>query len=426
MRKILEILRLKFQHGLSGRAIALAVCAALSTVQDCLRRFAGSGLTWPVTLDEAALEALLYPQERVVDQTLPDFAAVAARLSSFKGMTRERVWQEYRQTQPEGLSYSAFCASFARFLGLQKLSAKQFHAPGSAMFVDYAGPALFITDGYNGVRTAVRVFVAALGYSHAIFACATPGERTVNWLDGHVQALHYFGGVPEKIVPDNAKGLVPKTCRYEPVLNPSYIDFARHYDCAVVPGRVRRPQDKAKVENAVQILERALFPELMAATFFDIESLNSALREGIDRVNAKPFQKRDGSRHSRLLEEREALKPLPVTPYEFAQWKRAKVQLDYHVADQTRDSRKNRSQERAGAQSAGGSSAKVRHCGRPECGTKPNTGQSKKSESSKGWSAERWRGTEPGSVEKSQENTAHRTVRFRKFPTSSRALFRSS
>ena len=177
MRKILEILRLKFEHQLSGRAIALAVCAVLSTVQDCLRRFARSGLTWPVALDEAALEALLYPRERVVNQALPDFAAVAVRLNSFKGMTRERVWQEYRDTQPEGLSYSAFCASFARFLGLQKLSAKQFHAPGSAMFVDYAGPALFITDRHTSVRTAVRVFVAAMGYSHAIFAHATPGER---------------------------------------------------------------------------------------------------------------------------------------------------------------------------------------------------------------------------------------------------------
>ena len=157
------------------------------------------------------------------------------------------------------------------------------------MFVDYAGPPLFVTDRHTGVRCAVRVFVAALAYSHAIFAHATPGERTMDWLDGHVQALTYFGGVPDKIVPDNAKGLVPKSCRYEPVLNPAYLDFARHYDCAVVPAWVRRPQDKAKVENAVQILERALFPELMAATFFDLESLNAALREGIDRVNAKPF-----------------------------------------------------------------------------------------------------------------------------------------
>jgi transposase len=260
MRKILEILRLKFEHGLSGRAIALAVCAALSTVQECLRRFSTSGLVWPITLDETALEALLYPREVVVDQTLPDFAAVEIRLRSFKGMTRERVWQAYRMAQPEGLSYSAFCASFARFLGLQKMSAKQFHAPGSAMFVDYAGPALFITDRHTSVRTAVRVFVAAMGYSHAIYAHATPGERTLDWLNGHVHALTYFGGVPEKIVPDNGKGVVSKACRYEPVLNPAYIEFARHYDCAVVPARVRRPQDKAKVENAVQILERALFP----------------------------------------------------------------------------------------------------------------------------------------------------------------------
>jgi transposase len=331
MRKSLEILRLKYEHGLSGRAIALSVCCALSTVQECLRRFGLSGLRWPLELDEAALEAKLYPAMVVLNGCEPDFASVAARLRSFKGITRERVWQEYRERYADGLSYSAFCAGFAKFMGEQKLVARQWHPPGSAMFVDYAGPSLFITDRQGGERRAVRVFVASLGFSHAIFAQASLTETTADWLDGHVQAFAYFGGVAAKVVPDNPKSLVQKSCRYEPELNPAYVELARHYGCAVVPARVRRPKDKAKVENAVLMVERGLFPDLLAQTFFDVASLNRALLAGLERLNAKPFQKRDGCRHSALLEERAALLPLPDRPYEYARWQRAKVALDYHV-----------------------------------------------------------------------------------------------
>lgn len=333
MRKILEILRLKFEQGLSGRAIAVAVCAALSTVQECLRRFAASGLGWPLPpeLDEAALEARLYPAPVVVDVALPDYAAVLKRLSSFKGMTRQQVWREYREGDPEGLSYSAFCAGLARFMGEQRLSARLVHAPGAVMFVDYAGPPLFVTDRRTGAQQAVRVFVAALGHSGAIHATATVGETTRDWLEGHVRALAYFGGVPAKIVPDNARAVVSKPCRYEPELNPAYTAFAQHYGCAVVPARVRKPKDKALVENAVQIVERQLYPALLKQQFFDLASLNTALWAGVEALNGQPFQKREGSRLDALVEERLALQSLPAMPYEHAEWKRAKVHLDYHV-----------------------------------------------------------------------------------------------
>jgi transposase len=333
MRKILEILRLKFEHGLSGRAIALSVCAALSTVQECLRRFVASGLGWPLPsdMDEATLEARLYPTPEVSAVSEPDWNAVLKRLSSFKGMTRQQVWREYREQHPDGLRYSAFCAGLARFVGEQKLSARQVHAPGSVMFVDYAGPPLFVTDRRSGVRQPVRVFVAALGHSGAVHATATPGETTRDWLEGHVRALGYFGGVPLKIVPDNARAVISRSCRYEPEVNPAYTALAQHYGCAVVPARVRKPKDKAKVENAVQIVERQLFPALLERSFFGLEQLNAALWAGIDVLNGQPFQKREGSRMSALIEERLALKPLPVQAYEHAQWKRAKVPLDYHI-----------------------------------------------------------------------------------------------
>lgn len=332
MRKILEILRLRFEADLSGRAIALAVCVALSTVQDCLRRFAASGLSWPVDLDEAALEARLYPRVASVPVSpLPDFAAIQAALVGHKAMTRRHLWERYRAECPDGLGYSAFCAHLARFVGQQKLVLRREHAPGAAMLIDYAGPALFVIDRHTGEAQPVRLFVAVLGYSNYTFALATPGETTADWLAAQVAALEAFGGVPEAVIPDNPKALISRACRYEPELNPAYQDFARHYGIAVLPARVRKPRDKAKAETAVQIVERALMPTLLARQFFSLAELNVAIATLIAELNARAFQKLPGSRASWFEDERGTLVPLPVTPYAYAQWKQAKVHLDYHV-----------------------------------------------------------------------------------------------
>jgi len=332
MRKILEILRLHYEHGASGRAIAQAVCVALATVQDCLRRFVQSGLTWPVELDEAALTARLYPPApRRESPALPDFIAIQQALVGHKATTRQHLWQRYREQHPDGLGYSAFCAHHARFAGQQKAVLRRAHAPGAALLIDYAGPPLHITDRLTGELRAVRVFVAVLSYSNYTFACATLGETTQDWLSAQAAALSALGGVPAAIIPDNVRALVSRPCRYEPELNPAYQDFARHYDVAVLPARVRKPRDKAKVETAVQIVERALMPDLLAQTFFSLDELNGALRDRIAALNARPFQKLPGSRDSAFAEDRSALKPLPAQPYEYAQSQRCEVHPDYHV-----------------------------------------------------------------------------------------------
>ena len=332
MRKILEVLRLHFEAKVSGRAIALAVCVSLSTVQDCLRRFVASGLAWPVDLDEAALEARLYPREAVVPAVpAADFAAIQKALLGHKAMTRRHLWEQYRGEQPDGLRYSAFCAHYAVFAEQQKLILRRTHAPGAAMLIDYAGPALYVIDRLTGQQQPVRLFVAVLGYSNYTFACATPGETTADWLGAQVAALEAFGGVPETAIPDNPKAIISRACRYEPELNPAYQDFAQHYAIAILPARVRKPRDKAKAETAVQIVERALMPILLAQQFFALGDLNAAIKALIAELNARAFQKLPGTRCSWFAEERGLLRPLPVNRYEYAQWKQAKVHLDYHV-----------------------------------------------------------------------------------------------
>lgn len=332
MRKILEILRLHFDHHASGRAIARAVCVALATVQECLRRFHAAGLTWPSDLDGAALEALLYPPPpRSPDRPLPDFPAIQKALAGHKAMTRRHLWEAYRTQHPDGLGYSAFCEHYAVFLAQQQTVLRRVHRPGEALLVDYAGPCLYVTDRKSGERTAVRLFVAVLGYSNYTFACVTPGETTQDWLCAQTAALQALGGVPEAVVPDNPRALVSRACRYEPDLNPAYQDFARHYDVAILPARVRKPRDKAKVETAVQIVERALMPALLAQTFFSLADLNAEIRTRVAALNAKPFQKLPGSRDLAFAEERAHLRALPPRPYEYAAWSRHTVTPDYHV-----------------------------------------------------------------------------------------------
>jgi transposase len=206
------------------------------------------------------------------------------------------------------------------------------YRPGEKLFVDFAGPSMPITDRLTGEIKPASIFVAVLGYSNYTFACATAGQTTADWLGGQRAALEFFGGVPQAVVPDNPKAIVTRACRYEPDLNPAYQDFARHYGTAVIPARVRRPRDKAKVEGGVLIVERWILARLRHAVFFSLAELNATIAELIDELNARAFKKLPGNRLSRFInEERAHLQPLPAKPYEFATWKKARVHLDYHV-----------------------------------------------------------------------------------------------
>jgi len=336
VRKIKEVLRLD-AAGITDQGIAQSVGCSRSTVQECLRRARAAGISWPVPdgVDDAALEAQLYPPPIAASATAPepDFPEIAAELTR-KHVTRRLLWREYRQRHPNGLGYTAFCVHFRRWrktIGAAVTLVRE-HVPGEQLFVDYSGDPAYWVDRATGERRAARLFIAAWGFSHKLFAVATATEKTEDWLSAHVAALTAFGCAPASIVPDNASAIVRRACRYEPDLNPEYRDLAEHYGLAILPARVRKPRDKAKVEGAVLIGQRRILGALRDATFFSLGELNAAIAVIVAEINAEPFQKRQGSR-SQLFEqyERPAAKPLPARPYEYARWRRSVVHRDHHI-----------------------------------------------------------------------------------------------
>jgi len=333
VRKIREVLRLK-AAGVSDRKIAAAVGCSRSTVQLCLKRAAAVGVGWPLPdeLDDTELEARLYPKAPMLNaRPAPDFAVLHRELSR-PGVTRMLLWQEYKAAHPDGWQYSVFCDRYRGWLATQDPVLRLEHAPGEKLFVDYAGQTVAIIDRHTGEERAAQIFVAVLGHSNYTYAEASWSQQLPDWLGSQARALEFIGGVPQAIVPDNLKSAVSRAHRYEPELNPSYQDFAEHYGMAILPTRVRKPRDKAKVESGVLIVERWILARLRNRRFFSLGELNEAIAELLEELNRKPFQKLEGCRLSRF-EERDLplLSPLPVRPYRFAEWKKAKVHPDYHI-----------------------------------------------------------------------------------------------
>jgi len=282
VRKIREVLRLKAEARLSDRQIAAVIGSARSTVQECLRRTRAAGVTRPLPpeCDEEELHARLYPRAAAPPRyPTPDFAAIHAELAR-KGVTRMLLWQEYKARHPDGCQYSAFCRDYEAWLGRQDAVMRFEHTPSDKLFVDYAGQTMAVVDRHSGEVQVAQIFVAALGASHYTYVEATLTQTVTDWLGAHVRALEYFGGSPRAIVPDNLKSGVHRACRYEPDLNPSYQDFAEHYGVAILPARVRKPRDKAKVAVAVQGIERWILAPLRHATFFSLAVPSSTPRCG--------------------------------------------------------------------------------------------------------------------------------------------------
>ena len=333
VRKIREVLRLK-AAGVSERQIATTVGVVRSTVQLCVRRAKAAGLSFASAeqFSEDELHRRLYRREaRPSGRPEPDYAAIHRELSR-PGVTRLLLWQEYKAAHPDGFQYSVFCERLNRWLSTQEPVLRQSHAPGDKVFVDYAGQTVSVTDRYTGELREAQVFVGVLGCSNLTFAEATWTQQRADWLGSHVRMLESFGGVPRAIVPDNLKSAVTRARRYEPELNPSYQDFAEHYGLAILPARVRKPRDKAKVETAVQIVERWILARLRNRTFFTLGELNEAIAGLLADLNTRPFKKLEGCRRSRFEEREQAvLRPLPARPYQFGEWRRAKVHPDYHV-----------------------------------------------------------------------------------------------
>jgi len=335
MRKTREILRLRLGEKLTQNATAQSVGCSGSTVAATLARFANAGLSWPLPegLDDEALEARLYPKPEgaKAERPAPDYQKVHLELRR-KGMTLMLLWQEYRQVHANGFGYTIFCEGYRAWRSQVEPVMRQVHVPGERMFVDYAGVTVPITDGATGEVSQAQVFVAAMGASSYTFAQACKSQDSRSWQRSHIDALEFFGGVPRVWVPDNLKAGVTNPCYYDPEINVGYKALADHYDATVIPTRVRKPKDKAKVENAVQQVERWVLAPLRNQTFFSIEEANAAIVEKLKELNERALSQIEGTRR-RLFDQIDlpALKPLPQHRYECAQWHKGRVNIDYHV-----------------------------------------------------------------------------------------------
>jgi transposase len=335
MRKILEVLRLFFELGRSKREIARVIGASPTTVSDYLARTKVAGLSYPLPpeIDEQALDRLLFPpsEPSAVQRPEPVWPQVHDGLRR-KGVTLDLLWQEYKAEQPDGYQYSAFCGHYRNWRQRLTLSMRQTHTPGERLFLDYAGQTVSITDQHSGEIRQAQIFVAVLGASNYTFLEATWSQQLSDWIGSHVRAMNFYGGTTELWVPDNLRSGVTKASRYEPDINPTYQDLASHYEVAVLPARARKPKDKAKVENGVLVVERWVLARLRHQRFFSINELNRVLRELLADLNARPFKKLPGCRASAFAEmDQPALRALPEKPYEYAEWKLARVGIDYHV-----------------------------------------------------------------------------------------------
>ncbi len=333
MRKIKEILRLR-NLGLSNRQIAASIKASHSTVADYLGRAEKMDIAWPLpeNLDDTTLGRMLFDEEEKPRlRAEPDYGYMHKELRK-KGVTLKLLWEEYLDTYPDGYRHSQFCHLYRSWEGHIEPTLRQVHKGGEKMFVDYAGQTIPVVDKDTGEIMKAQIFVAALGASNYTYAETTRTQELPNFIESHIRAFSFFGGVPKTVVPDNPKQSVTKACRYEPDINPTYHDMAMHYGTVIIPTRPAKPKDKAKVESAVQVVERWILAPLRNRTFFSLSELNKAISLLLVNLNEKPFQKLAGSR-KKLFEEldRAALLPLPEKPYEFARWKKARVNIDYHI-----------------------------------------------------------------------------------------------
>jgi transposase len=337
MRRIREILRLKYEAGATERAIARSIGLARSTVALTLERVAAAQLSWPlpVTLTDRVLEATLYASAGRPQGSLgkpePDWTHVHRELRR-PGVTRMLLWEEYRQREPGGYGYSRWCELYRAWEGRLSPTMRQVHPAGERMFVDYAGQIIELIDGRSGEIRQAQIFVAVMGASSYTYAEASWTQTLPDWIGSHVRALAFMGGVPAQLVPDNPKVGVDRANWYEPGLNRTYLDLATHYQTAILPARPRKPRDKAKVEVGVLVVERWILARLRNRRFFSLAELNQAIGELVADLNARPMRRLGVSRRDLFLElDRPALKELPAEPYEYAEWRVRRVGLDYHV-----------------------------------------------------------------------------------------------
>jgi transposase len=337
MRRIREVLRLKHEAKLGRNKIAKSTGLSQGAVSNYLRNANRAGLSWPLPegLDNAALDRLLFPPQKPANQCVfapLNFQDLNTELRK-PSVTLQLLWEEYQGANPRGsYGYSQFCHLFRQWQMRLNVTMRQVHKAGDKMFVDYAGQTVPIINPATGEIRDAQIFVAVLGASNFTFAEASWTQNLQDWIASHQRAFTFFGGVAALLVPDNLRSGVHKADRFEPDLNATYWAMAAHFGTTVLPARVYKPRDKAKVEAGVQVVQRWILARLRHQQFFSLGELNEAIRKLLVLLNTRPFKKVDGCRQS-LFEslDKPALKPLPATPFEFFLLKKVRVGFNYHI-----------------------------------------------------------------------------------------------
>jgi transposase len=338
MKKIREIVRLHEKCGLSLRKTAQALNLSRPVTNDYYSKCHRHGLTYEIIKDMPDDELLKVLQTETVDvidvryKRIADSFEYFARELKRVGVTRHLLWEEYRRKDPDGYGYSQFCYHFQMWENSQEISMHMEHKAGDKLFVDFAGKKLAITDRRTGAIRPVEVFVAILGASNLTYVEAAMTQQKHDFIKVNVNTLHYLGGVPRAIVPDCLKSGVTKGDKYEPEINPEYLDFAHHYGTTILPARPHKPRDKALVEGAVKIVYSWIYARLRDRVFYSLEELNRAIRVELEHYNGRKMQRYGQSRCELFDEiEKTVLMPLPAQAYEIREYKRLKAQFNYHV-----------------------------------------------------------------------------------------------
>ncbi len=335
-----EILRLH-SLGNSQRCIALEVQSSRDTVAAAIKAAQKAGVSWPLDDDTSndELQEVLFPGKyaSVSPYTVPDYERIHHELARM-GVTLTLLWSEYcTKVRNDGgvpYMYTQFCEKYRRWARVTKATMRITHKPGDAMQVDWAGDPLYITDPVTGEEYPAYIFVAVLPCSWKTYAEPCSDMKSENWLLCHVHAYNYYGGVPRLLIPDNTKTAIVRNNRYGTILNKSYQEMADHYGTAIVPARVKHPDDKAAAEGSVKFVSTWITAALRNRKFFSLAEAKEAVTEKLEELNNRPFKKRPGSRSSAFeAEEKDFLQPLPETQYEPAIWLNPKVGVDYLITD---------------------------------------------------------------------------------------------
>lgn len=337
LQKIKEVLRLRFLNNLSYRQVEVLSGTSRSSVAEYCRRFEiiPHTIDAALALDDEELDSLLHPEKKLRsrndERPLPDMNYLHCELKR-KGVTLLLLWQEHRETHPNGYGYTQFGEHYRRYASTINPSMRQIHYAGDKLFVDYSGGTIPIVDPITGEISKAQIFVCVLGASGYTFVHASPSQTTADFIDSHNRAFYFYGGVPNILVPDNLKAAVISNKKGKVQLNESYADMGRHYSVAILPARPYHPQDKSHVELGVKACQRWILARLRNHTFFSIDELNEAIGPLLDAYNAKVIRKLGKSRLEFFKQlDYPLLGALPVNGYIYREHRVATVGVDYHV-----------------------------------------------------------------------------------------------